>query len=92
VDQINRLATLLCCSIITNVSSAVMQWVLHNTGDLRWTFRSVSSGHYLGLDGNAADGTRLVTVSFPVEWGVLDQAHNYGGDPSLCMCVVQKLS
>ncbi len=67
------------------------QWTINKISESGWTFKSARSGEYLGFSGNATDGTRLITVPFPYEWGVADQAHNYG-DPSLCMFVVSRLS
>ncbi|KAF9030288.1 ricin B-like lectin [Hymenopellis radicata] len=45
------------------------QWTLNWIGNA-WTFRSVSSGLYLGLGGASADGTRLLAVSDAVPWHI----------------------
>ncbi|KAF9467503.1 ricin B-like lectin [Collybia nuda] len=45
------------------------RWTLNWTGK-SWTFRSVSSEMYLGLNGSPSDGTKLVAVTTPVEWHI----------------------
>lgn len=45
------------------------QWTLNWT-NIGWTFRSVGSGLYLGLNGSPSDGTRLVAVTTPVGWHI----------------------
>ncbi|KAF8063234.1 ricin B-like lectin [Lyophyllum atratum] len=49
----------------TNNQKWALQWT--NSG---WTFRSVSSGLYLGIDGSNTNGTRLVAVTTPVGWHI----------------------
>ncbi|KAJ7771160.1 ricin B-like lectin [Mycena maculata] len=44
-------------------------WTLTWTGN-SWTFRSESSGLYLGLAGAPADGTRLIAMPTPVEFDI----------------------
>ncbi|KAG6844367.1 hypothetical protein H0H87_007443 [Tephrocybe sp. NHM501043] len=45
------------------------QWKLEWT-NIGWTFQSVGSGQYLGIDGSNTDGTRLVAVSNPFGWHI----------------------
>ncbi|KAF9002108.1 ricin B-like lectin [Cyathus striatus] len=35
-----------------------------------WTFRSIYTGLFLGVDGNPADGTRLVGQTTPTTWHI----------------------
>ncbi|KDQ49766.1 carbohydrate-binding module family 13 protein [Jaapia argillacea MUCL 33604] len=50
-------------------SGANQQWVVqsYNAG---WTFRSVSSGLYIGIDGTPGDGTPLIVTTTPTEWDI----------------------
>ncbi|KAJ7437864.1 ricin B-like lectin [Mycena galericulata] len=50
-------------------------WTLTWTGD-SWTFRSASSGLYLGLDGPPADGTHLVATSTPFQFDIWHDEKN----------------
>ncbi|KAK0468610.1 ricin B lectin domain-containing protein [Armillaria novae-zelandiae] len=50
-------------------NGANQQWVLTWTGR-SWTFRSVSSNQYLGLEGSAGNGTKLLAVAQPFEWHI----------------------
>lgn len=38
--------------------------------DNQWTFRNNGNGRYLGLGGNASDGTPLLGVDEPVRWDI----------------------
>ncbi|GLB42714.1 putative carbohydrate-binding module family 13 protein [Lyophyllum shimeji] len=52
-----------------NFNTNNQQWALQWT-NIGWTFRSVSSGLYLGIDGPLADGTRLVAKPEPFGWHI----------------------
>ncbi|KAG6888446.1 hypothetical protein C0992_008475 [Termitomyces sp. T32_za158] len=45
------------------------QWRLDWT-NIGWTFQSVGSGLYIGIDGSNSDGTRLVAQSTPFGWDI----------------------
>ncbi|KAG5643460.1 hypothetical protein DXG03_000892 [Asterophora parasitica] len=52
-----------------NHNGTNQQWTLNWTG-VGWTFRSVSSGLYLAIDGSNTNGTRLVAVTTPFGWHI----------------------
>ncbi|KAG6881036.1 hypothetical protein C0993_003138, partial [Termitomyces sp. T159_Od127] len=45
------------------------QWRMNWT-NIGWTFQSVGSGHYIGIDGSQSDGTRLVAQTTPFGWDI----------------------
>ncbi|KAG1728377.1 carbohydrate-binding module family 13 protein [Suillus paluster] len=46
-------------------------WIFEHRGE-RWSIKSVSSGKYLGVDGQIRDGTKLVAVSTIFMWDIKD--------------------
>ncbi|KAJ3751171.1 carbohydrate-binding module family 13 protein [Lentinula detonsa] len=46
------------------------KWQLEQGPGGHWTFRSVASGQYLGVDGPIENGTPLVSVNEPFRWDI----------------------
>ncbi|KAJ3998881.1 carbohydrate-binding module family 13 protein [Lentinula boryana] len=46
------------------------KWHLEQGPGGHWTFRSVASGQYLGIDGPVENGTPLVSVDEPFRWDI----------------------
>ncbi|KNZ79033.1 hypothetical protein J132_04733, partial [Termitomyces sp. J132] len=63
------------------------QWKLEWTS-IGWTFQSVGSGHYIGIDGSQSDGTRLVAQTTPFGWDIWHDEV----DPSTYRIVVPETS
>ena len=65
-----------------------MQWTFDNTGS-GWTIRSAGSGKYIGIEGDADDGTPLVAVDSPFVWDIWpderDSSH-FRCVTNLCCC------
>ncbi|KAG1810882.1 ricin B lectin domain-containing protein [Suillus subaureus] len=48
-------------------------WIFQQDGDQNgWFIKSSHSGQYLGIEGNASGGTRVVAVPSPFKWDVKD--------------------
>ncbi|KAJ7599606.1 ricin B-like lectin [Mycena floridula] len=52
------------------------KWTMAWTGH-SWTFRSVSSGLYLNISGQPADGTKLVAAPEPCQWDIWHDESNH---------------
>jgi len=55
--------------------SANQHWAMNWTGN-SWTFRSVYTGHYLSINGTAADGTGIVASATPFGWDIWRDDNN----------------
>jgi len=53
-------------------------WVFEQTSDGPWTIRSVSSGKFLGVEGNYCDGVQVVAVDSPFRWDIWPDEQNPG--------------
>ncbi|KAG1876701.1 carbohydrate-binding module family 13 protein [Suillus subalutaceus] len=48
-------------------------WIFQRVGDQNgWFIKSSRSGQYLGIEGNADNGTRVVAVPSPFRWDIED--------------------
>ncbi|KAG1856787.1 hypothetical protein F4604DRAFT_1590156, partial [Suillus subluteus] len=69
------------------------QWIFQRDGDQNgWFIKSSRSGQYLGIEGNADNGAKVVAVPSPFRWDVEESDIKYKGIRcachSYCACLV----
>ncbi len=58
-----------CAPHIAGLTCSSVQWRVEQE-DGAWVLRNVATGHYLGVEGEAGDGTPVVAVSEPFRWDI----------------------
>jgi len=54
---------------LSGILRSYLQWTFENNGS-GWTIKSAGSGKYIGIEGDADDGTPLIAVDNPYVWDI----------------------